>query len=250
MKKLTSSKSIILIVNMLVVILFFSCQDKKTVTFEEILAKSIAAQGGEKLDMVKSITYDKNSILYLEDGSIENESFKRYTNTFHPEETTRMEWVVDGVKHKVVLTKEGIYNQDTLVVDPDHKKRLSSSFRSANYVFYQPHRLVHDNDLIQYDGTDTIMGRDAHVLKVPYTNDDGSPGNIWWFYVDTKTYKVLANLIYHEPTYALVENLEVENKTGMSLHAHRKTYRVDSLRNKKFLRGEYDYKIIEVQMKE
>lgn len=84
----------------------------------------------------------------------------------------------------------------------------------------------------------------ADVVQVNYYNEDGSPGNTWWYYIDAETYLLLGNMVHHGTTYAFIENLSYESRTGLLLNAERKSYRTDSLGNKKYLIADYKYEIL------
>ena len=151
-----------------------------------------------------------------------------------------MTWKEDEVEKKALWdTEMRLFFNDSAITDQSLLDKYQKSIFAANYVFWQPYKLLESNSVITYQGKEYVDDQEVHVLKVTYPDSK----NVWWYYFDVNTYRLLANMVYHQPTYSFIQNTAVEQETGLFLNAERKSYRVDSLRNKKFLRALYQYKV-------
>lgn len=225
--------------------LLMSCTPRPNAS--QILNKALEAHGGiEKWESIQEISYLKTTILYDSLGAVEKKSTQQHTNIFKPSFTAEMKWNQDSVEKKVVLNKEkiSIFYNDSLVKDTELEKKYYKDIIAANYVFWQPFKLLDDDVALSYVGKELVDGKDAHVLKAAYKNEDGSKGNTWWYYFDVKTNRLLGNMVHHAPTYSFIKNTKYEDQTGLFLNAERKSYRVDSIRNVEYLRGEYYYDVL------
>ncbi|MDX1406798.1 MAG: hypothetical protein R3330_01660, partial [Saprospiraceae bacterium] len=94
-------------------------------------------------------------------------------------------------------------------------------------------------------GIDTLdSGRPVDVIKAEYdpgTQDNHSTSDVWWYFFDRDGGSHLASMVYHPPTYALIENTTMTDAHPIRFNVYRRSYRCDSTRVKQFLRGEFYY---------
>ncbi len=130
------------------------------------------------------------------------------------------------------------------------KTKYTSDFKAAEFVYWQPYKLLEAASLWHYAGTDTLEdGTKVEVVEIQYLNPDGSNGNTWWFYFNSITYRLEGNMVHHGTTYSYIRNLVFEDQSGLSLNAKRVSYRCDKDRNIEFVRAQYDYSLNSIQYK-
>ncbi|MHA7055680.1 hypothetical protein ACWGOQ_0000560 [Aquimarina sp. M1] len=234
----------VLVMGCLVTVCTISCKDQHKAT--EIVLKSLEAHGGiEKWKNAKELTYIKTTILYDSLGTIEKKITQTHKNRFKPKFLATIEWVEDTIRKKVILEngRTSVYFNDILQKDSKLQETLHRSMIAANYVIWQPFKLLDDDTTLSYIGKDIIDGNPVNVVTASYSNIDGSPANTWWYYFDQKTNKLVGNMVHHGSTYSFIKNTKYENRTGLFLNAERKSYMTDSLRSIRFLRADYTYQI-------
>ncbi|WP_299433426.1 DUF6503 family protein [uncultured Aquimarina sp.] len=237
-----NKKSFLIILLFCATFFISSCQNGSKTT--EIVLKSLEAHGGiKKWESIKEISYLKTTILYDSLGNVEKKIVQKHKNIFSPKFRAEMNWTEDSIHKRVVLRDDKItvYFDDLLQNDPKLQEKYYKAVIAANYVIWQPYKLLDKDVTLSYSGEEIIDGKSVSVIKANYFNNDGSPANTWWYYFDQKTNKLVGNMVHHGTTYSYIENLHYENKTGLLLNAERKSYMTDSLRNIKFLRAHYFY---------
>lgn len=219
-----------------------SCKTEKNP--RTYILKALEAHGGiEKWENMTRISYTKTTLLYDSLGNKERELVQKHVNVFKPDFMATMSWSEQGVDKEVTLQNNEItirFN-DSIVDDEELKQKYFKSITAANYVLWQPYKLLDSEVELHYVGKEDSNGKQVQVIKASYFNEDGSPANTWWYYFDSKTNKLLGNMVHHGTTYSYIENIKYEHQTGLFLNAERKSYMTDSLRNIKFLRAHYFY---------
>ncbi len=226
-------------------LLLCACATEKKAT--QIILDALEAHGGiEKWKNAKELSYLKTTILYDSLGNIEKKITQKHKNTFMPFFTAEMHWEEDSIHKKVIFEggKTSVYHNDVLQNNRTLEDNYYKSIIAANYVLWQPYKLLDTDVSLSYEGQENIDEKLAHIIKASYSNDGGSAANTWWYYFDVETNRLLGNMVHHGKTYSYIENIKYENKTGLFLNAERKSYMTDSLRNIKFLRADYFYEII------
>lgn len=221
---------------------FWSCGTENKPT--QIIMQSLEAHGGiEKWQNAKELSYLKKTVLYDSLGGVERKIIQKHINRFTPDFSAEMLWQEDTIAKKVLFDKGEItvFFNDTIVNDAKLQEQYYRAITAANYVVWQPYKLLEKEAVLSYEGEENIEGKQAKVVKALYYNEDGSPANTWWYYFDANTYKLLGNMVHHGTTYSFIKNLAYESETGLFLNAKRKSYMTDSLRNIKFLRADYFY---------
>ncbi|MEM9338531.1 MAG: hypothetical protein AAGA66_07360 [Bacteroidota bacterium] len=103
---------------------------------------------------------------------------------------------------------------------------------SALYVSGMPFKLLDESTSLQYDGKVALAsGVQAAVIKATYhpgKHANHSTQDAWCYYFDADDGQFYGSLVHHPPTYAYIENMEVDTTTHMQFPKHRKSYRSDS----------------------
>ena len=214
---------------------------------KSILKKAIDKAGGyEVWSNIQTIKYTKHSVLLLEDSTIESDVIQLHEYSMQPTFSARVTWSVGEDQHRIEYDSEGgkKYMNDTLT-DSDP----SQAVMSALYVLGMPFKLLDAGTNLSFDGSVTIGDKSADVIKATYNpaeNDNHSTQDEWYYYFDVNDGDFLGAMVYHAPTYAYIDNLAFDETTPVKFHAHRRSYRSDSLRNLQFLRAEFWYGNYEV----
>ncbi len=213
----------------------------------EIVMKSLEAHGGiEKWQHAKELTYLKTTILYDSTGAIEKKIIQTHKNTFQPDFEAKMQWQ-EGTVAKIVMYKDNktnVFYNDSLQNDARLEEKYYKDIIAANYVIWQPYKLLDKEANLSYEGQDILEdGKQVEVIKATYF-DEGAVKTTWWYYFDAETYRLSGNMVHHGTTYSYIKNIKYENQTGLFLNAERKSYMTDSLRNIKYLRAHYMYEVL------
>ncbi|MDX1478210.1 MAG: hypothetical protein R3301_10935 [Saprospiraceae bacterium] len=211
-----------------------------------ILQRAIASAGGwTAWSAIDSITYRKRSILYLADGAVESDQTQYHRYDLQPSLSGSITWS-DSTGEVTIAYQDGNATRsiDGVAVTGGEES-ARQTFLSAYYVLFIPFKLLDPGTLLTYTGKDTLeSGAIADVIKAEY--DPGQHGNhstsdVWWYYFEENTGRHLASLVYHPPTYALIENIRTTQTTPIRFNAYRESYRCDRTLNKQFLRGVFEY---------
>ncbi len=214
-----------------------------------ILKRAIDKAGGyEAWSTVKSIKYTKHNMLFLEDSTVEVDNIQRHEYDMQPEFSARISWNKDGVNHLVNYSSRGAqkFENDSLTT-----KDPSQDVMSAMYVLGMPFKLLDAGTYLKYNGPVILPnGKDADEITATYSpeeHENHSTQDVWYYYFDVNDGSFYGAMVYHAPTYAYIDNMAFVENTPVKFHAHRKSYRSDSVRNIKFLRAEFWYSDYEVE---
>lgn len=227
--------------------LLISCQPK--LTAEAIVKKSLAeAHGGtENWELPKTLLYEKTTTLYDSSGTIESQKKQRFYNTLQPEFTSEVTWEENGIDKRIVYNGKAVFVFFNGIPQKDLKiiKNASQEVVGAQYVLWQPYKVLTDTDAtLELEGKVRLEdGSEAFKIRVIYPNDRV----VWWYYFDANTFLFKENLVQHGTTYSQIKNIKHEEKTGLYLHKERKSYMIDSSKNKKYLRAHYYYNILKLK---
>ncbi|RLD21325.1 MAG: hypothetical protein DRI69_04290 [Bacteroidetes bacterium] len=222
---------------------FAHIQDKKAA---EVLEKAFNTAGGlEDYRNMKTISYEKRSVLFLEDGSTESDLTQQHSYTLQPELIGDIIWKSDGNSYRIHYSAQDTYKEENGVRIPDSEESARKSFFSATYVLLIPFKLLDPGAKLTYEGRDTLdRGKIADVIRAEYDadkHDNHSTSEVWWYYFDAKDGAHLSSLVFHPPTYAYIENDAITDEHDIRFNIYRKTFRTDASRNKEYLRGEFYY---------
>ena len=238
---------------LLFALLFIQCTsntDFDHITDQEVksvLEKGIAASGGlDNWKNGKAYTFNKRTILYLEDDTVESKSEQIVTIKNHPQLEGTIHWNnrTDTTDIKIVYAD----GQATKYIDNQAQSAADNeaaelSFLGAHLVMNLPFKLLDPGIALTYDGQQTMFDRKVEVLIADYNKEQANHNKThrWWHYFDATTYEYVGYKVFHPPTYALVENRKSTVHNGITYTTDRVTWRVDSLNNKQFIRAKFAY---------
>ncbi|WP_430411162.1 hypothetical protein [Kordia sp.] len=224
----------------------FSCEPK--LSAEAIVKKSLEeAHGGKaQWETYKILIYEKTTTLYDRFGKIELEKKQKFYNTLQPKFTSKAIWKIDDEEKRIVFDGEQtfVFINGFQVTDDEKVNVAHKEILGAQYVLWQPYKLLADDVSLKLEGKVTLDdGNEAYKIKATYPESE----TVWWYYFDVKTFILKENVVKHGATYSQLKNIAQETKTGLRLHKERKSYMIDSTRNQKYLRAHYYYSILELK---
>ena len=238
-------KNNILLVIVHIPIFLLSCStgDKEAIS---LIEKSIEAHGGHiAWDKLQTFSMEKESWLYFEDGQIETYSLQQNEFRLKPYFEAKMSWEKDSITHKVIfdgirtqylMGENEIQNQGFLL---SKKKDIDAAY----YVMKKPFDLLYEGKNLDYRGLSQLPdGSDVETVQVIDGDPDDPKTDIWWYYFDPETFRIVAYKAKNSDHFSLMYNVEWDDSTGILFPAKRESYRVDSLGNHLYLRATYSYR--------
>lgn len=211
----------------------------------EQIKKAIETHGGlDTWQSLDHLSYTKDFALFDSDGNQES-----FTEQVHIYEIAKESFSIESKsKNKRTLLTKNKENfsktVDELAVEESITK-MQKSFNTSMYVVSMPFKLIDKGVELSYEGIDTLdNNKTAHVIKASYDpaiSNNHSTKDVWWYYLDTSDGRVLANKVQTPDHDAFIDNLSFIEKGGIIFNGHRKSYRLDSLGRKDYLRAEYFY---------
>ncbi|WP_298782213.1 DUF6503 family protein [uncultured Polaribacter sp.] len=224
-------------------LLFFSCSPKKNISAKSIVEKGIKFHDdSNNWKNLKTLSFNKKVILFLEDGSVESEVNQHQEFVFYPELSGKISWK-RGVDSISIVYKNGKLKKFINKIPTLSLKELKSAentFFASQYVIRQPFDLLEKNIKLIYSGIKQLKENKAHEIKVTY-DEDKEKSDQWFYYFDVNTFKVVANKIIRSDHISLVNNITFNSKTDFIFNENRKSYRLNEQGEKTYLRAEYFY---------
>lgn len=223
-------------------VFLISCSNKK-LTAEEIVLKSIEAHGGlDSWNNIKQLSFDKETTLFFEDGSVEIKTDQFQLFGFQPILFGKIEWESNANDIVITYNEEEVSKtiNDSIITSSDELERAKNSFFAAQYVIVQPFALLDQGVELTLKGKIEIENRKAYEISVKYPNDT-KESNKWAYFFDTVSFEVIANKVELLDHTSWVENLTFETASEFKFNAYRKSYRLNEAGEKTYLRAEYNY---------
>lgn len=228
---------------------FFSCSEGSSESGLEIVNNSIQKHGGHQaFQELESVSFNKTTRLFKEDGSLESETIQKQSFQLQPDYFLRIKWELDSVNYEIAHNRKTTLKKvnDSVVKDSIEIQKALKMALSAEYVFFQPFKLLEKDAQLNYKGNQMIRDSiETRVVSVGYKSDT-MVSDSWKYYFDSE-YCLIAASVAHNKRTSLIENLEFQRYKGILFNKHRQSYFVDSLLQKKYLRAEYFYDIIETR---
>ncbi len=218
-----------------------SCKEK--LTGLQIIKKSIEAHGGiESWQKIKQLSFDKETTLFNEDGSVELKTEQFQLFQFGTKLFGKIEWENNGNDISIIYDDEKISKSinDSVVNSESELEKASSAFWAAYYVACKPFDLIGENADLLLAGETDLEGKRCYVVNVSYKNDTVDADH-WSYIIDAETFKVVANKVVLKNHTSWVEHLTFDTSTPLIFNAHRKSYRLNEAGEKTYLRAEYFY---------
>jgi len=223
-------------------LMLFNCQGE-ILSAKQIVQKSVEAHGGiDNWNNIKQFSFDKQTTLFNEDGSVElsTDQFQ----LFRPEPTLfgKIEWEDSGNDIVITYEDEKINKaiNDTVITSADELAKAKSSFFAAQYVVDQPFALLDKGVELTLNGVEVLDAGETYSISVKYDGDT-EDSNQWIYYIDTESFEVVANKVVLKDHISWVENLTFDTVTDFKFNAKRKSYRLNDAGEKTYLRAEYYY---------
>lgn len=211
-----------------------------------VMQKAIAAAGGwDQWLAIDSIRYVKRSVLYHADGSVESDVTQQHAYQLRPALSGEITWTDRDTAWGIHYDSGEAYRtaNDRTVAGSERAAR--EAFMSAYYVLFVPFKLLDPGTELIHEGVDTLAsGAAVDVIRASYdpaTHDNHSTQDTWWYFFERESGKHLGSMVYHAPTYALIENTETTDDFPIRFNTYRESFRCDSLRSKEYLRGVFYY---------
>lgn len=223
------------------------------VAVKGLLQKSIASMGGlEAWSELSVLRFQKYVALYREDGSIEQEVIQEHSYRFQPNPVIRITWGKGAEVAAVVYEGGDIYK--TVGGKKDTTASMSSlenTIFSSTFVMALPYNMLDPGAELSYKGKDTLdTGQAVEVLQAVYNPDvheNHTTPDTWNLYLDEGSRKLVAYQVQHADHYSYVINLSDTLVDGFTFVKERESFRVDSLRNRLYLRAKYAYSEYQVE---
>lgn len=216
-----------------------------------ILQAAIEYAGGlERWESIKRLAYTKDFHLLDASGEIERSYRQIHDYRYGPLHLNILSIENGDTIHTVL--ENGRYARtvnDTMV--NLEQSTLEQSVNTSTYVVSMPFKLLDSGPVLKYLGADTLgNGQIVDIIELNYNadaHDNLSSSDIWRYYFDRPDRKIVANWVKTSDHFSLVENLSYARVGGILFNKERKSYRVDSLGNKLYLRAEYWYDNYQVE---
>lgn len=221
---------------------FSHIEDEKA---RNILEAAVDYAGGlEAWRKISRLRYDKTFSLFSASGEVEKTFEQIHDYTVSPK-VIDIQSVENGTLIHTRLV-DTVYTQ-TADGEPTEKTQtaIEKGINTSTYVIGLPYKLLDAGAEVIYAGEKTMdTGQVVDVLEVRYNptqHANHSSADTWYFYFDQENRNMVANFIVSPDHFSLVENTSFQRVGGTLFYKDRKSYRVDSLGNKLYLRATYTY---------
>ena len=227
---------------------FATIQDPKA---RDIIRASIEQAGGlQRWNDLQRLRYTKDYQLLLESGELEQSYAQIHDYQYAPLRIDIRSAEKDQEVH--TLLEQGHYSRTINGIPVElSQEALARAVNTSTYVVGMPFKLLDPGASISYEGETRMHdGRTVDVIRVDYdaeAHDNHSSTDTWKYYFDQGDRKIVANWVKTSDHYSLVENLSFVRVGGILFNRERKSYRVDSLGNRLWLRATYLYDNYEVE---
>ncbi|WP_339755770.1 hypothetical protein [Algoriphagus aquimarinus] len=229
------------LLSFLLSLIFFACSPSPEKQAQELIKKSIEAhQLSKKWDKVSNIKFKKWTRLLNESGEIESESEQWVEFRLKPYFEAKLTWTKDSLFHVVNFNGSRTSYQmgENTIENEGFLKAKRAEIEAAYLAFAQPWKLIEENADLTYEGEKTLDdGKSVESIRVNY----GPDTDVWWFYLDPISAKVVANELHAKDHKSLIETVSYDESTGLILAKERKSFRIDDAGKQLFLQAEYLY---------
>ncbi len=234
------------LLSFLLTLLLYSCFPNPEKQAKELIEKSIAAHEFSKnWNDVSTIKFKKWTRLLDEGGAVESESEQLIEFRLKPYFEAKLTWTKDSVLHVVNFNGSRMSYQmgENSIQNEGFLKAKRAEIDAAFFAFAQPWKLLDESANLSYEGEQILeSGKTVESIRVDY----GPDSDVWWFYFDPVSHQVVANELHASDHKSLIENISLDQSTGLLLAKERKSFRIDDSGKKLFLRAEYLYSDFEV----
>ena len=232
----------------LVISSFIFC-DKKEITANEIISKSIEAHGGfNQWKQIDTLSFVKKTVLFTKKGLKEKE-IKQYQSFSFGSSFNGAITSLESDSTSLTLTS-GLYSKSIgdslLLITEKELPALKNAFKSAYYVVSQPFNLRESTASFRYVKDTVLQNKKTYVVNVSYEGDT-EKSDLWTYYFNAQTFLVVACKVYHSPTMSYIQNTKFDSLTPFVFNAERESAFLKADGTKDYLRAAYfysDFKVI------
>jgi hypothetical protein len=226
------------------ILLFFtSCKEDKAI---RIINNAIDAHGGIELwQNIQSLSVQKETWLFFENGVVENHLIQKIEFKHKPFFEGKITWEKDSILHQVVFDglKTRYWMGQNEIQNTGFLLSKKNDFDAAYYVMTKPFDLLKEGKNLEYLGIINLQdGREVEAIQVIDGNPDNPEVDIWWYYFDVKSFLIIGYKVKTQDHYSMVYNKEWDRSSGILFPKRRESYRVDSLGNHLYLRAKYEFR--------
>lgn len=229
-------------------LLVLGCKSEPKLTAGQIIEKTIETHGSfDKWKEVKQLSFDKLVTLFNEDGSVEIATDQFQLFRFGDKLFVKLEWEQDGNEMQIIYENDEVTKivNDSIVNDETELTRAKNAVFAAQYVVSQPFELL-NSAILSIDKPVVHNDKECYSIKVAYPEDE-EDADQWYYIIDKETFEVVANKVVLTDHTSWVENLTYDTTTDFQFNAHRKSYRLNELGERTYLRAEYFYENYSVE---
>jgi len=172
----------------LVISSFIFC-DKKEITANEIISKSIEAHGGfNQWKQIDTLSFVKKTVLFTKKGLKEKE-IKQYQSFSFGSSFNGAITSLESDSTSLTLTS-GLYSKSIgdslLLITEKELPALKNAFKSAYYVVSQPFNLRESTASFRYVKDTVLQNKKTYVVNVSYEGDT-EKSDLWTYYFNAQT---------------------------------------------------------------
>jgi hypothetical protein len=222
----------------------FSCSETLSVE-EEVLQDALDTHGGlEAYHNFKDLSYLKTTYTTEANGSIRDTleqriNHPRFNDTYLTYSKEGAVYEVSHLDNQLSLLQDSTPVNDSLIIE-----QHQSSVDGAKFVFFQPFKLKDEKAHLSYQGVRNLeLSRgtfNVHHLEVTYKGSSDT----WYFFIDTKSYQVVANAVKHNDKMSLITNDSMQWHQGLLVHHKRTSYLSNDAFESIHPQAFYDYEMI------
>lgn len=221
---------------------------------KDLLKKVFQSNGGlNNWTAKKSIQFKKYFALFDSLGTTEMSVNQIHQYNYAHGEEINIQWKKENKNH--LLKSENGTISKTINDQPDtlaNPISLKNTVLSSTFVVNIPFNLLDEGIVFDYIGIDTLEGGEVvEVLQAdfdPNKYNNHSTKDTWWFYFDQNNYHLLGYMVKHADHVSYVKNLTFTEVKGFTFPLKRKSWRVNSNREKLYLRAEYEYSDYKIEL--
>ncbi|WP_439489888.1 hypothetical protein [Algoriphagus sp.] len=222
-------------------LLGLSCTPSPEKQAMELIEKSIDAhQFSKNWEDVATIKFKKLTRIVSENGALESESEQWVEFRLKPYFEGKLSWQKDSVQHIASFNGSRMSYQmgENVIQNEGFLKAKRAEIDAAFFAFAQPWNLLDENYTLSYEGAKTMEeGGIVEAVRVAH----GPNSDFSWIYFDPNSGRVVANQLQAKDHKSLIETVSCDESSGLVLAKEQKSYRIDEVGKKLFLRAEYVY---------
>jgi hypothetical protein len=220
----------------------------------KILELSIAHHGGmQQWNKIKTLEYNKTFSLLDSTGKEEKQFLQQHKYSYAPIDIHIAS--IEDTDTIITVFKDNNYTKLKNSIDMQMPEAsITKSVNTSTYVVGMPFKLLDPGVELSYLGTDdTPEGIACHVIQAVYNpakHTNHSTSDIWKFYFDQETNRLLANYVESSDHANYVVNTSFVMQGGILWNAGRKSYRLKEDGSLDYLRANYTYKDYKITLSE